>query len=79
MKRKRLQFIKELQNQHIDFSLLYTNLKQQKTHAFGVGWACREEEIRTLDGVTPIHTFQACSFNHSDTSLNKKFIYFFVF
>lgn len=30
---------------------------------------CREEEIRTLDTVTRIHTFQACSFNHSDTSL----------
>jgi site-specific DNA recombinase len=29
----------------------------------------REEEIRTLDTVTRIHTFQACSFNHSDTSL----------
>ena len=27
-----------------------------------------EEEIRTLDKVSPIHTFQACSFNHSDTS-----------
>ncbi len=29
----------------------------------------REEEIRTLDTVARIHTFQACSFNHSDTSL----------
>lgn len=27
-----------------------------------------EEEIRTLDTVSRIHTFQACSFNHSDTS-----------
>jgi hypothetical protein len=34
---------------------------------------CREEGIRTLDTVARIHTFQACSFNHSDTSL---FIYF---
>jgi hypothetical protein len=25
-------------------------------------------EIRTLDTVSRIHTFQACSFNHSDTS-----------
>ena len=30
---------------------------------------CREEGIRTLDTVARIHTFQACSFNHSDTSL----------
>ena len=30
---------------------------------------CREEGIRTLDTVSRIHTFQACSFNHSDTSL----------
>ena len=29
----------------------------------------REEGIRTLDAVTHIQTFQACSFNHSDTSL----------
>ena len=25
-------------------------------------------EIRTRDTVSRIHTFQACSFNHSDTS-----------
>ena len=30
---------------------------------------CREEGIRTLDTVTRIQTFQACSFDHSDTSL----------
>ena len=29
----------------------------------------REEGIRTPDTVTRIHTFQACSLNHSDTSL----------
>ena len=38
---------------------------------------CREDGIRTHDAVTHIQTFQACSFNHSDTSLigianNKK-------
>ena len=27
-----------------------------------------EGGIRTLDTVTSIHTFQACSFDHSDTS-----------
>jgi hypothetical protein len=27
-----------------------------------------EEGIRTLDTLSSIHTFQACSFNHSDTS-----------
>ncbi len=27
-----------------------------------------ERGIRTLDTVSRIHTFQACSFNHSDTS-----------
>ena len=30
--------------------------------------SCGDEGIRTLDRVSPIHTFQACSFNHSDTS-----------
>jgi hypothetical protein len=30
---------------------------------------CREEGIRTLETVTRLHAFQACSFNHSDTSL----------
>ena len=30
---------------------------------------CREEGIRTLETVSRLHTFQACSFNHSDTSL----------
>jgi hypothetical protein len=30
---------------------------------------CREDGIRTHDAVTHIQTFQACSFNHSDTSL----------
>ncbi len=29
----------------------------------------REDGIRTHDVVTHIQTFQACSFNHSDTSL----------
>ena len=29
----------------------------------------REDGIRTHDTVTHIQTFQACSFNHSDTSL----------
>jgi hypothetical protein len=27
-----------------------------------------EDGIRTHDNVTAIHTFQACSFDHSDTS-----------
>ena len=27
-----------------------------------------EGGIRTLDGLSPIHTFQACSLNRSDTS-----------
>lgn len=31
--------------------------------------SCREDGIRTHDTVTHIQTFQACSFNHSDTSL----------
>jgi hypothetical protein len=39
-----------------------------RVHTFPVIF-CREEEIRTLDTVARIHTFQACSFNHSDTSL----------
>ncbi len=29
---------------------------------------CGEGGIRTRDSVSTIHTFQACSFNHSDTS-----------
>ena len=29
---------------------------------------CGEWEIRTPDTVSRIHTFQACSFNHSDNS-----------
>jgi hypothetical protein len=29
---------------------------------------CGEGGIRTLDTVSSIHTFQACSFDHSDTS-----------
>ena len=29
---------------------------------------CGDGEIRTRDTVSRIHTFQACSFNHSDTS-----------
>ena len=32
---------------------------------------CREEGIRTLETRERLHTFQACSFNHSDTSLFK--------
>ena len=35
------------------------------------GWSSkleREGGIRTLDGLSPIHTFQACSFGRSDTS-----------
>ena len=31
--------------------------------------SCREEGIRTLEAVTRLHAFQACSFNRSDTSL----------
>ncbi len=29
---------------------------------------CGESGIRTRDTLSSIHTFQACSFNHSDTS-----------
>ena len=29
---------------------------------------CGEGGIRTRDTLSSIHTFQACSFNHSDTS-----------
>ena len=32
-------------------------------------FAGREDGIRTHDAVAHIQTFQACSFNHSDTSL----------
>ena len=32
---------------------------------------CREDGIRTHDAVAHIQTFQACSFNHSDTSLGN--------
>src|SRR5450432_2897175 len=31
-------------------------------------WTCGEGGIRTRDTLSSIHTFQACSFNHSDTS-----------
>jgi hypothetical protein len=31
-------------------------------------FCCGDGEIRTRDTVSRIHTFQACSFNHSDTS-----------
>jgi hypothetical protein len=34
----------------------------------GNRFTCGEEGIRTLDTLSSIHTFQACSFNHSDTS-----------
>ena len=33
-----------------------------------IHFICGEEGIRTLDTLSSIHTFQACSFNHSDTS-----------
>ena len=32
---------------------------------------CGEGGIRTRDTLSGIHTFQACSFNHSDTSPKK--------
>jgi hypothetical protein len=32
---------------------------------------CREDGIRTHETLSRLHTFQACSFNHSDTSLYK--------
>jgi hypothetical protein len=34
---------------------------------------CGEGGIRTRDTLSSIHTFQACSFSHSDTS--PKFLY----
>ena len=44
-------------------------LPQIKKPPFGgMGLGCGERGIRTLDTVSRIHTFQACSFNHSDTS-----------
>ena len=46
----------------------FDTVSKQKTRHFR-DRLCREEGIRTLDTVARIHTFQACSFNHSDTSL----------
>ena len=46
----------------------FDTASKQKTRHF-CDRLCREEGIRTLDTVGRIHTFQACSFNHSDTSL----------
>ncbi len=34
-----------------------------------------EGGIRTLEGFNPLHTFQACSFSHSDTSPILNFCY----
>ena len=42
---------------------------------------CGEGGIRTHDTVTRIQTFQACSFDHSDTSpnsLGKNNVYFWL-
>ncbi len=35
----------------------------------GLYFLCREEGIRTPGTVSRTHAFQACSLNHSDTSL----------
>ena len=40
----------------------------KKKKALGAFFFCGDGEIRTRDTVSRIHTFQACSFNHSDTS-----------
>ena len=34
---------------------------------------CGEGEIRTPDGLSSIHAFQACTLSHSDTSPYSKF------
>ena len=43
---------------------IYLNFKELRSPFYFGG----ERGIRTLDGVSPIHTFQACAFNHSATS-----------
>ena len=52
----------------------FDTVSKQKTRHFR-DRLCREEGIRTLDTVARIHTFQACSFNHSDTSLFYLFLF----
>jgi hypothetical protein len=54
--------------------------KSRQTHVYRLfPYAGGEGGIRTLDTVSSIHTFQACSFDHSDTSpyrLQIKAFYF---
>jgi hypothetical protein len=63
-------------------NLFVTKLENRKSqlidNQFIAIYTGREDGIRTHDTVTHIQTFQACSFNHSDTSLfgvakNNKF------
>jgi hypothetical protein len=43
-------------------------IMKKPTYAKAAAGEGGEGGIRTRDRVSPIHTFQACSFNHSDTS-----------
>ena len=42
--------------------------KKKDAHFHETSSLCGDGEIRTRDTVSRIHTFQACSFSHSDTS-----------
>jgi hypothetical protein len=53
---------------HIYESRLLTLVKIEKAPIGTFHFFCGEGGIRTRDSVSTIHTFQACSFNHSDTS-----------
>lgn len=52
----------------MDFELKLKQKTQEKSRVFCFS---REDGIRTHDTVAHIQTFQACSFNHSDTSLKR--------
>jgi hypothetical protein len=55
--------------------LVSYNDKNKKPAKLELDRLSREEGIRTPDAVSRIHTFQACSFNHSDTSLYEYFCF----
>jgi hypothetical protein len=47
----------------------------KRSYSEGSAWRAQfggEGGIRTRDTLSGIHTFQACSFNHSDTSPKKR-------
>ena len=52
-----------------DFTFLNVKLGVNILKTLIFNGISREDGIRTHDTVTHIQTFQACSFNHSDTSL----------